>query len=179
VIVHKIFKREVGFTLIEIVAVLVVMGILAVIAVSRSLSYNVEVYSGADTLKTHLRYAQTLAMNPNFITSTSVSEIWGMSCDTTSYWLFHGTNSATTANYIRLPEDEKYINANRTINLAAKKINISNFTIFFDNRGIPYTSYTSATVNTPATNQTITVTPTGGGTPSVNVTITPLTGYIP
>ncbi len=156
------------------------MWILAVFAVSRSISYNVEVYSGADTLKTHLRYAQTLAMNPNFITSTSVSEIWGMSCNGTSYWLFHGTDSTIIANYIRLPEDEKYINANRTINLAAKKINVSNFTILFDNRGIPYTSYTSATVNNPLlANQTITVTPTGGGTPSVNVTITPLTGYIP
>jgi prepilin-type N-terminal cleavage/methylation domain-containing protein len=177
VIVRKIFKGEGGFTLIEIIAVLVVLGILAVIAISRSISYNVEVYSGADTLKTHLRYAQTLAMNSN---PTAGVSVWGMSCNGTSYWLFRGTDSANDANYFRLPEDERYINANRTINLAAKKISVSNFTIYYDYRGIPYNSYTSATVNDPRTSDlTITVSPTGGGTPQVNVTITPLTGYIP
>jgi hypothetical protein len=100
-----------------------------------------------------------------------------MSCDGTTYWLFQGT---TTTNYILLPEDEKYINNNRTINLAAKKISVSSFLIYFDSRGIPYNSYTSAAVNDPRTSDLIiTVSPASGGTPSVNITITPLTGYIP
>ncbi len=170
---RKIFTGKDGFTLIEIIAVLVVLGILAVVAVSRTINYDVELISGADTLKTHLRYAQTLAMNST-PTAAGVPVIWGMSCNGPSYWLFQGT---TITNYIGLPEDDKYINANKTINLAAKKISVGNFTIFFDNRGIPYSAYTSAAVNTPlAANQIITVT--GGGT-SVNVTITPFTGYIP
>ena len=172
---RKILNAEKGFSFLEIIAILVVMAILAVIAVSRSFNYDVEVYSGADTLRTHLRYAQTSAMNFN-PTSSGVPVIWGMSCNGTSYWLFRTT---TTTNYIMLPEDEKYINANRTINLAAKKISVSNFTIFFDNRGIPYTAYTDATTNTRlANNLTISVSPISGGT-TVNITITPLTGYIP
>lgn len=165
---NKMFKEEVGFTLIEIIAVLVVLGILAVVAVSRSFNYDVEVRSGADTLEMHLRYAQTLAMN-------SYPSVWGISSSGSSYKLFGGTN---TSNINYLPEDATYINADRTVNLAAKKISISNFTIYFDNRGIPYTAY-NATSNTPlAANLPITVTALSGGT-TVGVTITPLTGYIP
>jgi prepilin-type N-terminal cleavage/methylation domain-containing protein len=177
VTVHKTFKKESGFTLLEIIAVLVVMGILAVIAVSRSINYNAEVYSGADALKSHLRYAQTLAMNYS-PTSTGVPVIWGISGTTNSYWLFQGTN---TTNYMLLPEDDTFINPDRTINLSTKKIKLTaGFTIFFDNRGIPYTAYTSATVNTPLGGiMTINVQPLNAATPNIAVTITPLTGYIP
>lgn len=160
----------------EIIAILVVMGILAVIAVSRSVNYNAEVYGGADVLRSHLRYAQTFAMNYN-PTAPGVPVIWGISGTANSYWLFQGT---VTSNYIRLPEDDKYINADRTINLTAKKIKLTaNFTIYFDNRGIPYTAYTDAIVNTPLNNiMTINVQPLNAVTPNIAVTITPLTGYI-
>jgi prepilin-type N-terminal cleavage/methylation domain-containing protein len=178
VTVHKIFKKKSGFTLLEIIAVLVVMGILAVIAVSRSVNYDAEVYGGADVLKSHLRYAQTLAMNYN-PTAPGVPVIWGISGNANSYWLFRGTG---TTNYIRLPEDDKFINADRTINLTAKKIKFTaGFTIFFDNRGIPYTAYVSATNNTPVSDTspvTINVQPLNATAPNIAVTITPLTGYI-
>ena len=61
----KMIGTEKGFTLLEIIAILVILGILAVVVVSRTTSMNAEVYAGADTLKTHLRYAQILAMNTN------------------------------------------------------------------------------------------------------------------
>lgn len=170
---NKMFKKKDGFTLLEIIAVLIVMGILAVVAVSRSLNYDAEVYSGADTLKMHLRYAQTLAMNSN--PNAGVSTVWGISCNgANAYWLFQGTDPA--ANFIRLPDDEKYINAgDRTINLGEKKISVSGFTVLFDNRGIPYSPDSATRL---ADNLPITVSPLSGGT-NVGVTITPLTGYIP
>jgi prepilin-type N-terminal cleavage/methylation domain-containing protein len=181
VTVHKIFKHEGGFTLLEIIAVLVIMGILAVVAVSRSLNYNVEVYAGADALKAHLRYAQTLAMNSNL--NVGASSIWGISGTANSYWLFGGTNPAATINYMRLPENDTYVNADKTINLKAKNIKLvfpGSSTIFFDNRGIPYTAYTDATTNTPLANtMTINVQPLNAATPNIAVTIAPLTGYIP
>jgi MSHA pilin protein MshC len=181
VTVHKIFKKESGFTLLEIIAVLVVMGILAVIAVSRSVNYNAEVYGGADVLKSHLRYAQTSAMNYS-PTATGVPVIWGISGNANSYWLFRGTNPVDPSSFIRLPENDTYIDADRTINLTTKKIKLvfpGGSTIYFDNRGIPYTAYTSATTNTPLGNtMQINVQPLNAATPNIAVTITPLTGYI-
>lgn len=176
--VHKIFKKENGFTLLEIISVLVVMGILAVIAVSRSVNYDAEVYTGADVLKSHLRYAQTLAMNYS-PTATGVPVIWGISGTANSYWLFRGTD---TTNYKQLPEEDTFINPDETINLPAKKIKFTAvFTVYFDNRGIPYTAYTDAQTNTPLDNintVTIHVQPLNSATPDIAVTITPLTGYI-
>ena len=175
------FKKENGFTLLEIISILIILGILAAVAVSRSVNFNAEVFSGADALKAHLRYAQTLAMN-SYVdyfdpgTGASSSLPSGIGCNGTSYWLFKDTNIANTANW-RLPEDEQYINADNTINLASKKISVGAFTIFFDKRGIPYTAYTSETVNTPLTIPLV-IAVTAGGTTS-NVTVTPLTGYIP
>ncbi len=172
-------NKQNGFTLLEIISILIILGILAVVAVSRSVNFNAEVYSGADALKAHLRYAQTMAMNSYFDPSPipGLSSLpYGIRCNGTSYWLFKGTNSADTTNYIRLPEDEQYINAN-TINLTAKKISVDSFTVYFDNRGIPYNTYNSAIDNSPLT-ALLDIAVTASGT-TKNVEIRPLTGYIP
>jgi prepilin-type N-terminal cleavage/methylation domain-containing protein len=178
-IVIKMHKNENGFTILEIIAVLVIMGILIAVAVSRSVNVTPELYAGADTLRMHLRYAQTLAMNST-PTAPGVPVIWGIGGNANSYWLFPGIVSNNPANYVRLPEEDKYVNADKTINLPAKKIGLGgNFTVLFDDRGIPYTAYTDATTNTPlANNLTITVSPTSGGAAPINVIIMPLTGYV-
>lgn len=180
VIVHKIFKDKNGFTLMEIVAVIVVIGILAAVAITRSVNYDTEVYTGADVLKSHLRYAQIMAMNSSS-TAADVPVIWGISSNGSTYWLFRGTNPADAAGYILLPEEASFINANRTINLTTKKIKfVPGFTIYFDNRGVPYSAYVSETNNTPlAATITINVQPLSAAAPKIPVTITPLTGYIP
>jgi len=92
------------------------------------------------------------------------------------YWLFVGIDESTI---ITLPDDSKYVTSGLKIDLAAKKIKFnSGFTIYFDDHGIPYTAYTSSTVNTPlASALTIVVTALSGGSAS-SVTITPLTGFI-
>ena len=172
---RKIFKKEKGFTLIEIIAILVVIGIVAAIAITRYRNFNAYVISGTDTLKTHLRYAQTSAMNFNPAGGFANAPIpWGISGNSTSYWLFQGTNSAATANIMVLPDEAQYVNPNKTINLAAKQIQLSSFTVYFDNSGIPYSNSVSLT-----SNLTITVSPIGTGGTTNTVTIMPLTGYIP
>lgn len=172
----KMHKNEDGFTLLEIIAVLVIVGILSAVAVSRALNVGPELITGADTLKMHLRYAQTMAMNSN-PTATGVPVIWGISGNANSYWLFQGTN---TGNIKVLPEDAAYVRADKTINLPAKKISLNGiFTVLFDDRGIPYTAYTDATTNTPlVNNMTLTVNPVSGGATPITITIIPLTGYV-
>lgn len=164
-----------GFTLIEVFAVLIIIGIISAIAVSRSVNYDTEVYAGADALKSHLRYAQTMAMNSNLCSGTSA---WGVSGTADSYWLFQVSNPST---YVYLPDNDKFINADKSINIEAKKLKLtSGFTVYFDNRGIPYSAYTDATTNTPLTaDMIINVQPHNAAYPDIAVTIKPLTGYIP
>ena len=154
----------------ELIATLAVIAILAAVAASRMMNHDAEVITGADTLKEHIRYAQTMAMNSN--PNAGDATIWGISCSGASYWLFNGTDPG---NIILLPEADEYINPDRTINLAAKKIGVSNFTVYFDGRGIPYLAY-------PATQwagTSISVSPASGGGNTVTVNITPFTGYVP
>jgi prepilin-type N-terminal cleavage/methylation domain-containing protein len=154
-----------GFTLIEVIAVLIILGILAVVVISRSNNMDASLYSEAEVIKTHLRYAQTQAMN-----KTS-SLTWGIKCDGTDYWLFEGTDPDSQ---LRALPDNAADNTTKKLSLAAKKVGLSSFWVYFDWRGIPY--YTSATSNTPLTTDdqlAIRV------SSSIPIKITPLTGYIP
>lgn len=170
---RKRFNAQGGFTLFEVITVLLILGILSAIVINRWTNLDVEVYTGMDALKTHLRYAQTQAMNrdPN----SSGNTVMGITYDSSAnqYWLFRGTN---TSDILLLPDDAQFATADRKINLNLKKIKLTgNFPIYFDDRGIPYSSYP----NTPlASAQTISVSGISGS-PSLNVTITSRTGFVP
>lgn len=93
-------KKNSGFTILEVVAVLVILGIISALAVS-TISINIDDVKRDEelnVLKAHLRYAQARAMN-------SDSE-WGIKFDTANskYWLFKGTAQTPK---IRLPGEEK------------------------------------------------------------------------
>lgn len=51
-----------GFTAIELIAVLVILGVFSAVAVSRLSGLSVSIYGDADRLASDLRYAQTLSM---------------------------------------------------------------------------------------------------------------------
>lgn len=167
-------KYQNGFTLIEVIAVLIILGIISVVVVSGRIDTEASLYSETEAIETHLRYAQTQAMNRTLPSDPTPVLVWGITCDGTSYWLFEGT----TAN-VRVLPDNALGNDNKVL-LATKKVGLSSFTVFFDGRGVPYSAYTSETSNTPlAAALALTVTPQGKSSPTRTITITPLTGYIP
>ena len=71
--------RERAFTLLEVLAVLVLIGILAAVFVPRVADMGEDTTSAIELLKVRLRYAQTRSIN-----NTSVH---GVRCTGSSYWL--------------------------------------------------------------------------------------------
>lgn len=58
-------KSAAGFTMLEVVAVLLLMGILAVAIVPRTADSGVAVVAEAETLRANLRFAQSVAVAAN------------------------------------------------------------------------------------------------------------------
>jgi prepilin-type N-terminal cleavage/methylation domain-containing protein len=162
-------RNRQGFTLIEIIGVLIVVGVLAAIAITRAMSTtSMGRVAQESVIKNHIRYAQALAMKQG--------TIWGIKCDGADYWLFNTTNPDASSNQRTLPGEE-----NTKVALADKKITMNTFIVFFDANGRPYTAYTNTTTNTPvsASNSvSITVDSVPSSTPAT-FGITPETGFMP
>ena len=168
-------KEDSGFTLIEVILVMVIIVLISAVVITRSRDLSTGLISQTEIMKTHLRYAQSLSM------SAGGSDVFGISCSASpnEYWLFKGTDP--NSNVMNLTDDAAYdIDNDDRLDLAQKDIQASAFTVFFDHRGIPYSAYTDETSNTPLSpDLTISVTPAGEVSPVETITITELTGFIP
>ena len=140
-----------GFTMIEVVAVLLILGIIAaVVTVRISDTTTYDLSSQREAVKAHLRLAQARAM--------STSSPWGIHfASSKTYYLFQGDGSTTPVQL--LGEDTA------TVSLTTKKssltISSAPLRITFDTYGSPGTT-------------TITIATNGG-----NITVTKNTGFIP
>jgi MSHA pilin protein MshC len=147
----KTMKSHKGFTLIEIISVLILIGIISVVVIARmSDTRDYDLATGVEVIKSHLRYAQSRAM----ISSSR----WGINFTSgTTYYLFNNDDPGTPVRM--LGED------NETVNLVAKQseltITSSPQTVIFDAYGSPGET-------------TITVTTNGE-----NIIVTKNTGFIP
>jgi MSHA pilin protein MshC len=119
-------RNQAGFTLIEIVAVIVFIAILAAVAIVRHKPVDPTLMSQAQVLKAHMRYAQ--------MRSLSTDSHWGINYqvngDQRSYWLF---KQPATNDRIALPgESDDHV-------LLMKGIVISqgSFQVEFDGWGRP------------------------------------------
>ena len=148
-----------GFTLIEIIIVLVLISIISVTVFSRSLTTDRMTLVGeVAKVRNHIRYPQSMAMKRG--------EFWGFRCDTNDYWIFSGTNPA--ANQKILPGQ-----AAMNISLDDLGVTMDGFTVFFDEFGRPFWNDPSTPI---AVHQQIVLTDTGSESQSIR--ILGETGYI-
>jgi len=156
-----------GFTLMEVIVVLVLMAIFAVIAVSRQPQTDMTLRAGAEVLKSHLRYAQMRAM--------SSDRGWGISydSDTGDYWLISGQ---VADRRINLPGENQ-----NSVNLISNGISVEegDFTLIFDHRGRPdITAPTLTTLSFDEGTRSATLTLVKSGESNATITILQNTGFI-
>jgi MSHA pilin protein MshC len=140
-----------GFTLIEAIAVLIILGIVAAVAASRAMTGDSDLVAQEDTVKTHLRFAQLKALADDTAAS------WGISFSGASYTL----NKNGSAAAINLPGEDSGSHTFPTGVTASGAAAVN-----FDPWGSPGTS-------------NVTVTLSQAGVPDRTITITAYTGHIP
>ena len=147
------------------------MSILAATLLGRSItSGTIDLNSATDKIRNQLRFAQAVAMK-------RTDSVWGVKSSGSEYWLFRNTNPDNAANEIRVPGGD-YPGAGNRISETdlGAGVSLSDFTVFFDRIGKPYTAYTDPTLNTPLASQmSITVSVPGDNR---NITVTPETGLV-
>ena len=155
-----------GFTLVELVMVLLLIGILAFVVLPRTSQNTLELSSQAEQLATDIRYAQTLSMTRGAALGTQ-----GRYCiffTATGYQFRHNNNSYATP--CTTAVNHPATGSTATIVLSGTAVATANLTgtyIEFDTKGQP-TSFTL-----PTNNATVTLNATGG--PRV-VVVSPVTG---
>jgi prepilin-type N-terminal cleavage/methylation domain-containing protein len=165
-----------GFSLVEVIAVLAILVIVTALIVSRSDTKAEDIVLQAETFKNQVRSVQAMAL-----AGSGQADLFGVKWDNAFYWAFRGTDP--NSNIIRLFDDERYnVNKDNKLSLAEKKISIVSalHTVFFDDRGIPYSAYTDKNNNTPfSSDLQIVITPYGSSSPSKSISITQHTGFVP
>jgi len=156
------FNRDRGFTMLEVVIILIVMGIIGVIVISRLWGTDVNLIAQTEVVKSHLRYAQSRAMNTDVI--------WGINLTGSTYSLF---KNGSTANKVILPAEDSDTRS------LPSGITVETAIISFDSWGIPHTDAAATDGQELAagdSEEEITIS-SGGDTKTI--TITPNTGFIP
>ncbi len=159
----KMTRNNRGFTIVEIIVVLVLISIIAAAAFSRSISTDqMNFRSQFDKIQNQARYPQSMAMKR--------SEWWGFACYGNDYWIFTGTNKDTVSEQRRLPGQEDI-----KISLTDLGVTMTPFTVIFDSYGIPYSPDWNTKMNSKLT---INLSDSGTGTQTGSFEILPETGLI-
>lgn len=149
-----------GFTLVELVIVILMLGVMSAFLVAKFYDTSaVNLNSEADVFKSHLRYAQSRAMNTN--------SVWGINISSANqYSLFQ----SSTTNIIRLPGQET-----STVTLPNGLTFSNTGIVAFDTWGKPYTAAVCNAGSAQSGDRPI-VLNLGGS--SKTIFITPNTGFI-
>lgn len=151
-----------GFTIIEMVAVLFILGVISVVAVVRFTSTtHSNVASEAEILKANLRYTQIRAMSDADTSYGGSNVKWGISISGTAYTLQKNGSSTGV----------KFLNENSATHNMPSGIQVTSGTVSYDVWGRPV----DASLNPLSENITIIVT---DGISSQNIIILKNTGFI-
>jgi len=163
---HHIKRNNRGFTIIEIVVVLIILAILTATVTSRYISISTDVPNEREILKSSLRFAQTKALNDAIDDNT-----WGISFTSggSSYTLVYiDIASGVTTSPINLPgecgTDRFTCISSATHNLPAD-MTITGSAVNFDKWGSPGANDAGIVLKK-------------GGSAVVTVKVTKNTGYI-
>lgn len=148
-------SHSAGFTLIEVIATLLILGILAGLAAMATDTGEDEreAVTQIDLLRNHLRYAQSMAMKER--------AMWGLGYDGSSFWVFDGNGQRT------LPGGDGPILSTITASPDPGGA------VYFDFYGIPCSDNATSSPLTSAATFTVTV-----GSVSESTTLIPDTGYV-
>ena len=151
-----------GFTSLEVLVVLIVIGIISVIIIGRSDIGQTDLLAQTEVIKSHIRFAQSRAMNS--------SRSWGFRCNESGqvYWLF--ANGQPDAQKRKLPGEES-----DTVDLGRYQLALTPTTLSFDDRGRPCSD---AHGQTRRPND-LSLTLSAGGAVTTTLIITRNTGFVP
>ena len=132
-------RRSSGFTIVEIIVVLLLMSILAATLLGRSVTTsNLDLNAATDKLRNHIRFAQAEAMKRS-------DTVWGIKFESGQYWLFRGISDEK----VGLPGVDYPGGSDNKVSVPSGFLLAANpSVVFFDRIGKPYSAYTSETINT-------------------------------
>jgi prepilin-type N-terminal cleavage/methylation domain-containing protein len=136
-------RNSSGFTLIEVIAVLIIIAIITAVAVSRSMSTQNDLIQQVDIVKTHLRFAQLKALNDD------VNTWWSITFSSGSYAL-SCTGSSCPASTPALPSESSSSHG------FPSGVTATSATVNFDKWGSP--GGNAVGINLTQGSQTITIT---------------------
>jgi MSHA pilin protein MshC len=149
-------KNNHGFTWIELIVVMVILGIISAFVAGSLMSSDTELAARTEVIKTHLRYAQSRSMNSN--------TIWYIQLSSNSYSLYKKGDAVPKL----LPGGDS-----PTITLPGG-MSISSGTVSFDEWGKPFTDIADPPT-AQGTDRTLTVSDSSG---SRDIIVTKNTGFI-
>lgn len=157
-----------GFTLIEVVVVLVITGIIAAVAMTKAISTSqINAASEADVLKANLRFAQLKAMQEDQNQDGSTS-YWGISFSGNAYTLYNYGASGWTPASIQLPgevsQTHTFSGSVTAVTPSQNPVGFNDWGSPVDNSGNPLTSSLTITLNS--------------GPQTARVAVTQNTGFI-
>jgi prepilin-type N-terminal cleavage/methylation domain-containing protein len=172
----RVFKSRInqqGFTMIEMVVVLIVLAIVTTVIAYRPTAGSNDLIAQTEILKSHLRYAQIRAMNETYTNTNPVSPPWGIHILTAGSYILY-KNNATATNDILPGEKSGVAPAPQTHTFPVTVTVTSGVgtTFNFNEWGKPVDAGGTAI----ATAQTIML---SQGADTRIITITKNTGYIP